>query len=310
MSRFEAMHTFVRVVEMGGISRAGESMDLAKSAVSKRLRDLESRLGVQLLTRTTRSLSLTEAGRGYYEHCLRILADLEEVESEIGAPDAALAGYLKVAAPMTFGVMHIGPALNKFMEINPQLQLEVDFDDRHVNLVEEGFDLGIRIARLKDSSLIARRLTPIRFIVCASPDYLQHHGEPLQPADLAGHCSLRYGNVPDSRWVFTGPAGRLERVKVPVRMVSNNGDFLLEAAIAGLGLVRQPSFIVYKALASGQLKELLPHYQSPEISAFAVYPQIRHRSHRVRALIDFLVARFTGTPYWDLAIPSFQRQVQ
>jgi len=304
MSRFEAMQTFVRIVEQGGISRAAESLDLAKSAVSKRLSDLECHLGVQLLTRTTRSLSLTDSGRGYYEQCLRILADLEEVEADIGSADAALRGHLKIAAPMSFGVLHIGPALNEFLDLNPQLQLQIDFNDRHVNLVEEGFDLGIRIARLKDSSLVARRLTAIRFAVCASPDYLRDHGVPKTPRELAEHVCLRYGNVPDSSWIFKDCQGRGSRVKVPARLVSNNGDYLREAAIAGMGLLRQPTFILYKAIARGQLTPLLCDYQSPQLSAYAVYPQARHRSHRVRALIDFLAARFAGIPYWDLCLPA------
>jgi len=303
MSRFEAMQTFVRVVEKGGISRAAESLDLAKSAVSKRLSDLENRLGTQLLIRTTRSLSLTDNGRGYYEHCLRILGDLEEVESELGSADADLRGHLKVAAPMSFGVLHIGPALTEFLDLNPHLHLDVEFNDRHVNLVEEGIDLAIRIARMKDSSLIARRLTTIRFVTCASPAYLNEHGVPHRPADLSRHVCLRYGNVPESSWTFEDRAGHVSRVKVPVRLVANNGDYLREAAIAGLGLVRQPTFIVYQAIARGQLVPLLGDYRGPEMSAYTVYPQIRHRSHRVRSLIDFLIARFAGIPYWDLGIP-------
>ena len=185
MDRFAHMQVFVSVVEAGSISAAAERLDLAKSAVSRRLAELEAHLGVSLITRTTRRLNLTDSGRAYYERCVAILADLDEAESAVSQAHAALKGQLKVALPLSFGLLHLSPLIQAFMALHPEVRFELDFNDRQIDLMQEGFDLAIRIATLEDSSLIARRLAPIRHVVCASPDYLAKHGTPVAAADLA-----------------------------------------------------------------------------------------------------------------------------
>ena len=300
MDRFADLQTFVHIVTAGSISGAAAHMDVAKSAVSRRLAELEERLGVQLLRRTTRRLSLTESGRGFYERCLRILADLEEAEQGVLQAHAALRGTLRVALPLSFGLLHLAPAIQDFMVLHPSVEFELDFNDRHVDLMQEGFDVAIRIAQLQDSSLIARRIAPIRQVVCASPAYFATHGRPQQPADLTQHVCLAYSNLANpGTWAYQQADGRRGTVKIPIRLKSNNGDFLINAALAGHGIVMQPTFYVHQAIASGTLIPVLTEIQWPEINAYALYPSTRHLSTRVRAFVDFVAARFAGTPYWD-----------
>jgi DNA-binding transcriptional LysR family regulator len=300
MDRFDSLHTFVAVVEAGSFSAAAVRLDRAKSAVSRQLAALEAHLGVQLLNRTTRRLSLTEAGREFHERAQRILADLEEAELSVAAEQTALRGRLRLAAPLSFGVQHLAPALAEFLVLHPELVLDLDLDDRRINLVEEGFDLALRIGELADSSLVARPLAPIRMQLCASPDYLRRHGTPRTPQDLAFHAGLVYGNVPEAQqWRLLDAAGKVHSVKVPARLRANNGDVLIRAALDGLGVVVSPTFIAHRALATGELVPLLAEYQAPGTTAYAVYPSRRHLPQRVRVLIDFLAQRFGDTPYWD-----------
>jgi len=300
MDRFDSLQTFVAVVETGGFSAAAVRMDRAKSAVSRQVAALETHLGVQLLNRTTRRLSLTEAGREFHERAQRILADLEEAELSVAAEQTALRGRLRLAAPLSFGVQHLAPALAEFLAQHPELVLDLDLDDRRINLVEEGFDLALRIGELPDSSLVARALAPIRMQLCASPDYLRRHGTPRTPEDLAFHAGLVYGNVPEAQqWRLLDAAGKVHSVKVPARLRANNGDVLLRAARDGLGVVVSPTFITHRALAAGELVPLLPDYRAPGTTAYAVYPSRRHLPQRVRVLIEFLAQRFGDTPYWD-----------
>ncbi|TNF37219.1 MAG: LysR family transcriptional regulator, partial [Gammaproteobacteria bacterium] len=243
MDRFEEMQTFVRVVDAGSLSAAADRLDIAKSAVSRRLAELESRLGVQLLNRTTRRINLTDSGRQYYQRCVRLLAELEETEQLISTDHAALSGTIRIAAPLSFGILHLSPVLDEFLLLHPDLKLDLDLDDRRVNLMDEGVDLGIRIGKLEDSSLMARRLAPARRSVCASPDYLRRHGEPLHPHELQHHLGLSYSNIPEGQlWQFIDSEGRLISVRVPFRMRANNGDVLLKAAIDGLGILATVNF--------------------------------------------------------------------
>jgi DNA-binding transcriptional LysR family regulator len=305
MRRFEDMQTFVRVVEAGSISAAAERLGVAKSAVSRRVSDLEARLGVQLLRRTTRRLNLTDTGRGFYDRCQRILADLEEAEAAVSQAHATLRGRLRVAAPLSFGLRHLGPAITEFMQQHPQVDFDLDFNDRQVDLLAEDIDVAIRIARLEDSSLIARRLWSSRLVLCASPGYLQAHGTPSTPEDLAAHRALVYSHSQDDPTQLTlhGDGGREHRVRVPERLRANNGDFLCQAAVADEGLLLSPSFIVHESLRNGELVRVLPAYRAGEVNAYAVYPQTRHLSQRVRAFVDFLAERFAGVPYWDRDLP-------
>ena len=302
MDRFADLQTFVHIVTAGSISGAADHMAVAKSAVSRRLAELEERLGVQLLRRTTRRLSLTESGRAFYARSLRILADLEEAEQDVLQAHAALRGTLRVALPLSFGLLHLAPAIQDFMVLHPSVEFELDFNDRHVDLMQEGFDVAIRIAHLQDSSHIARRIAPIRQVVCASPAYFAAHGQPQQPADLARHVCLAYSNLANpGTWTYQQADGRNGSVKIPIRLKSNNGDFLINAALAGHGIVMQPTFYVHQAIASGTLIPVLTQIHWPEISAYALYPSTRHLSTRVRAFVDFVAERFAGTPYWDRA---------
>jgi DNA-binding transcriptional LysR family regulator len=299
MDRLEEMRAFARIVDAGTISGAADQLNLAKSAVSRRLSELEKRLGVQLVRRTTRRLSLTDSGRSFYARCVQILADIDEAENEVTAADMALTGRLRVAAPLSFGIRHLGPAINEFIQQNPELDFELDFNDRPVDLIEEGYDLAIRIAELRDSSLIARRLTRIRRIVVASPAYWRQHGFPDTPEALAAHAGLHYLNTPRLGWSCTAPDGSAGQVRLKTRLQANNGDFLSEAAMAGLGIALQPTFIVYRDIEAGRLQPVLTEYSWSDLDAWAVYPAARRPAKRVQALVDFLADRYAGTPYWD-----------
>lgn len=298
------MQIYVSVVESGSISAAAERQNLAKSAVSRRLAELEARLGVSLIHRTTRRLNLTDSGRAYYDRCVVILAELEEAESALSQAHQALKGGLKVALPHAFGLLHLAPLIQEFMTLHPQVRFELDFNDRQIDLMQEGFDLAIRVATLADSSLIARRLAPIRHAVCASPDYLARHGTPESAADLVHHACLAYSNLNDpDLWTYRGPNGQPGSVRVPVRLAASSGDFLIRAAIAGEGLIMHPTFYLHEALRSGQLVRVLSDHTWPEFSAYAVYPPTRHLSSRVRAFIDFVADHLAGEPYWDRTDP-------
>lgn len=297
MDRFADLSMFVAVVDSGGISAAAERLGVAKSAVSRRLADLEGRLGAQLLRRTTRRLTLTDSGRAFHERAKNILADLEEAEQSVSQAHGALRGRLKVALPLAYGIRHVGPLITEFMALHPAVEFDLDFNDRRIDLMQEGFDLAIRVARLPDSSLIARRLAPVPSALCASPDYLARHGTPARAADLAGHEALVYSNLanPDT-WNFVGPEGQPGSVKVPVRLRANNGEFLTRAAIAGHGIILHPTFYLDEAIRAGQLVSLLTDHAWPQVNAYAVYPPTRHLSRRVRALVDFLAERLAGQP--------------
>ena len=300
MDKFAHMQIFVGIVEAGSISGAAERLGMAKSAVSRRLAELEARLGASLIQRTTRRLNLTDSGRAYYTRCVAILADLDEAESAVSQAHASLKGRLKMALPLSFGLLHLAPLVQEFMALHPGLRFDLDFNDRQIDLMQEGFDLAIRIATLEDSSLIARRLVPIRHILCASPGYLARHGTPATAADLARHVGLAYSNVRDpGLWSFRGPDGVPGSVRVPVGLAASSGEFLMRAAIADEGLLLLPTFYVHDALRSGQLVKVLDDHHWPELSAYAVYPPTRHLSSRVRVLIDFLAERLAGEPYWD-----------
>lgn len=300
MDRLEGMEVFARVVEAESFSAAARGLGLSKSAVSKQVSRLEDRLGVRLLNRTTRRLSLTEAGAAFYQGCQRVVAEAEAAEQAITHLAAAPRGTLKVNAPMSFGVCHLAPALSDFMPRYPELTVDMALNDRMVDLVEEGFDVGIRIAALRDSSLIARRLAPSRRVLCAAPGYLAARGTPLALDDLnAHHCLLYSYQVSGDHWGFGGPGGE-RRLKVRGRLRVNNGDALLEAALAGLGIAFLPSFICGEALRAGRLVHLLPEWSgSNDAAIHAVYPAGRNLLPKVRVFVDFLAERFGGTPYWD-----------
>jgi DNA-binding transcriptional LysR family regulator len=300
MDRFADMQMFSRVVEAGSISGAAQQLDIAKSAVSRRLAELESRLGAQLLHRTTRRLNLTDSGRAFLERAQSILADLDEAEAAVSQAHTALKGRLRVALPLSFGLLHLAPLIEEFMALHPDVEFDLDFNDRQIDLMQEGFDLAIRIANLPDSSMIARRLSPIRHLLSASPAYLAKHGTPTQPQDLQHHVCLAYSNLANPGvWHYRTSDGVTGSVQVPVKLKANNGDFLCQAALTGHGLILHPTFYLREALHSGALVPVLTDIVWPELNAYAVYPPTRHLSSRVRALVDFLAQRFAGEPEWD-----------
>jgi len=300
MDRFEEMQTFVKVVDAGSMSVAADRLNIAKSAVSRRLAELENRLGVQLLIRTTRRLNLTENGQQFYQRCLAILADLEETEQALTCKQTLLRGSIRIAIPLSFGIKHLSPLLNKFLKAHPELSLDLDLNDRTLNFMEEDIDLAIRIGRLADSTLIARQLATTKLIVCASPAYLSQHGEPTKPKELENHVGLNYSYLADTQtWQFLQPDKTRLSVHVPCRMRANNGDILLKAGIDGLGILVTPTFISSEAIEQGLLCPILTNYTFPEEAIYAIYPQQRFLPRRVRALIDYLVEEFANDPYWQ-----------
>lgn len=299
MDRFDEMYTYVRVVEAGGISAAAERLGIAKSAVSRRLQELENRLDVQLLQRTTRRIHLTDAGREFYQSCLRILDEVEEAELAMQSGQQSLAGRLRINAPLSLGVRHLLPVLQLMQAQHPQLVIDIDLDDREVNMIEEGVDVLLRVGRLEDSSLIARRLCPIRFVYCASPDYLTRRGEPKQPADLSAHDGVGYNLVPETQqWPLGLVQGRLLH-KPHIGISSNNSDMILKATEAGLGLAMLPTFVCHEALATGRLVPVLREFRPPPLELYALYTSRRHLPQRVRALLEFLAEWLADTPPWD-----------
>ena len=299
MDAFEEMRQFVRVVEAGSISKAAEQLGLAKSGVSRRLAELEARLGVRLLNRTTRRSSLTEAGRTYYAGSVKLLSDVAELDTLVADSEASLQGSLRLAAPLSFGLGHLAPAIEEFVRAHPAVQIDIDFSDRQIDLVAQGVDLAIRIAELRDSSLKARRICPIRLMLCASPAYLEKHGTPRSAAELARHRILHYdiGGGPVLR--LADGSGGEEALQIEPSLVANNGDFLRDMAVAGHGIILTPSFIAWQAVAMGELVPVLQALWPPPLNAYAVYPQTRYLSRRARAFIDFLAERFGENPYWD-----------
>ena len=303
MDRFENMQSFIRVVETGSISGAADRLGIAKSAVSRRLKELEAHLGVELFHRTTRRMNLTDSGRAFYHQAVRILDDLMEAELATSQAHGELQGSLKIALPLSFGLLHLGPAISAFLQAHPQIEFDLDFNDREVDLIQEGFDLAIRIASLADSSFIARRLAPIQTVMCASPAYLKRRGAPASPTELIDHQCLVYSLIRDfETWNLYDSKNTLLAAKLRPYLKSSNGEFLRDAAIDGLGIVLIPSFLVYKEIERGDLIPLLTEYKQRQLAAYAVYPQTRHLSQRVRAFVDFLIQRFEGTPYWDVCL--------
>lgn len=297
MDKFLEMQTFTAVVDAGSFVRAAETLEMSKAAVSRYVAELEARLGVRLLHRTTRKLSLTEEGRAFHARCKALLGELDEAESEISARSAQASGLVKINVPVTFGNLHLAPLWPDFLSQNPRVTLDVTLNDRVVDLMEEGYDMVVRIAALPSSSLISRQLASTRMVLCASPAYLTAHGQPKHPSDLAGHAVLAYSLLATGdQWVFDGPGGR-QTVAVNPVLRTNSGDTCRAAALKHLGIILQPTFMVGEDLRSGALVELMPQYRSSEFGIYAVYPSRRYMSAKVRLLIEFL-AKALGNAKW------------
>jgi DNA-binding transcriptional LysR family regulator len=291
MDRLDAMRTFVRVAELGSFSALAQQLGVARSVVTRQVAALEARLGTRLMVRSTRKLSLTSAGTAYLEKCRVILNLVEAAETDAAEARAVVRGSIRIGLPLSFGLKRLAPLLLEFSELQPAVHLEMDYSDRRVNLVEEGFDLSIRITGRLAPSDVARKLGACRLVVAASPAYLARHGRPSRPADLAGHECLTYtAGARRSAWTF-GTRGREETVHLQSRLSGNNGDVLAEAAARGLGVTMQPDFIVDAYLADGRLERVLEEFELPELGIYALLPGGRHQPHRVRVLTDFLAER-------------------
>lgn len=297
MDRFSQMRVFAAVIEAGSFAGAAEALQMSRPAVSRHLAELEARLGVRLIQRTTRRLSLTPEGEVFHARVRDLLAGMDDAEAEITAQQAEPAGLLRVNAPVTFGILHLAPLWGQFRALHPQVRFDVTLSDRVVDLVDEGYDLAVRIARLPDSSLVSRQLATTRAVVCASPAYLRRRGRPKVPQDLRGHNLIAYTYWSGrDEWRFQGPDGPVS-IKTEATMHTNNGDTCRAAALAGQGIVLQPTFLVGPDLASGKLVELMPAYKGPELGIYAVYPSRKHLLPKTRALVDFLAAAFRK-PRW------------
>lgn len=301
-THLQGIEVFVAVVECGSFTAAADRLGLSKSAVSKQVTALEDRLGARLMNRTTRRLSLTEEGRAYHERCAAVLAELRDAELAVSRLSDTPRGTLRISAPMSFSIQHLAPALADFRARYPELHIDVTLNDRLVDVVDEGYDVAIRIAQLPDSSLIARRLATCRRITAASPHYLAEHGRPAHPRDLAGHHVLVYSYLQNPRELTYAEDGRPLVVNVNPAVTANNGDFLACMAASGHGILLSPSFILGEAIRAGHLVPILESYEADPIAIYAIYPHNRHLSAKVRLFIDFLATRYRDPPPWDEGI--------
>lgn len=292
MDKLTSLRAFVKVVESGSFAEAGRQLRLSRSAVSKYVADLEESLGVQLLNRTTRHASPTENGQLYFDRTLCILAEIDAADQAVTQSLAAPRGLLRVNAPMSFGTMRLGPVVADFMTLYPDLQLQLVLSDDLLDPVQDGFDVTLRIAELESSSLVARKITPVDRVVCASPDYLARHGTPKHPDQLRDHVALTYGFLlTGNQWKLTGKGGD-HWIQPAWTLCVNNAEVLRDVAIRGKGVALIPRFIADSALRDGQLRTILDDYSAPPLALYAIYPPTRHLSVKVRFFIDFLVERF------------------
>lgn len=299
MDPLDGIAAFARVVDSGSFSAAARRLTISKSAVSAHVARLERRLGVRLLNRTTRRLSLTEAGAAYYRHCARIVADAEAAEQAAGALQREPRGTLRVTAPDSFGWMHVAPAIPAFLERYPDLAIDITLSPAHVDLVDEKLDLAIRIGVLDDPSLVVRKLAPSRLVLCATRAYLERHGVPREPQDLVRHNCLCTTLLPwGDEWRLAGKRGEV-RVAVGGSLRSNSAEMLCAAAFEGTGIALLPTWAVYKALRTGALRRVLDAWEPPASAVYAVYPGNRLMSMKVRAFVDHLARSFGRAPYWD-----------
>ena len=300
MDRLRAFEMFATVVAKGGFTRAAEALDTSPANVTRYINELEAHLGARLLNRTSRRLSLTEGGEALYERCRSILDDVAEAEAVASSSSVQPRGRLRINAPLSFGVRHLAPLWPAFLARYPEVELDIALIDRVVDLVEEGYDLAIRISRAGSASHVGRKLATSRNIACASPAYIAAHGAPVTPGDLKDHACIGYAYAATAdEWRFADTEGRAHAVKVEPRVHTNNGDTARAMALAGQGITWQPTFLIGDDLRAGRLVRLMPGYDMADIDILAVYPSRRHLSAKVRAMIDFLAEAFRGEPSWD-----------
>lgn len=298
MDRLAAMQTFVRVAEAGSFTAVADQLNVARSAVTRQIAALEAHLGVKLIARSTRRLSLTSAGTMYIEQCRDILDRIDEAEGNLAGERQTLRGTLRTTVPLSFGLLHLTPLILEFSQAHPDIRIDLDFNDRRVNLIEEGMDLGVRITGRLPETTVARRLTTCRSVVAASPGYLRLHGEPTHPDELTQHACLPYSLTSRNAWTFLVD-GVLHAVEISGPITANNGNVLQDAAVQGMGILYGPTFIVADAIRAGSLVPILTKFPIPVLDMFAVFPGNRFVPQRVRAFVDFLAARLGPEPYWD-----------
>jgi len=302
MDRVAAMQVFALVVETASFAKAAERLALSTSAASRHIAELETHLQTRLLNRTTRRVSLTESGRAFYERAVQLLADLAEAEQEASSAAVVPRGMIRLTTSVNFGVRHVAPAIAAFLAEHREVRFDVSLSDRIVDLVEEGFDLAIRIGAPAAENLVARKLGETRLVPCASPGYLAEHGAPKTPEDLAEHSCFTYEYVsPRHVWRFRDRSGAERTVRVSGRLHSNNGDLLAEAAASGAGIVFEPAFIVGPEVRAGRLVPLLQDFVPPPVPIYALYPSRKHLSAKVRRFVEFLIERFSHAQDWSAA---------
>jgi DNA-binding transcriptional LysR family regulator len=300
MDRFTCISVFVAAVDEGSLAAAARRFGLSAAMAGKYVSALETSLNARLLQRTTRRLSLTDAGHAYYTRCKQILEAFDEANREASDSQSIARGVLRVAAPVTFGAMHLGDVVARYMDAHPHVNVEVLLSDRYVDLLDIGADLAIRIGRLPDSGLVARRIAPCRMTLCASPEYLKKHGTPRTPDDLQRAQRLAFSEaVSAGDWTLIDKKGRTFDINGPCRMSANNMQMLLAAALAGAGVAYGPTFVFGEHIARGELVPLLPAYRATELTIQAVYPSARHVPLKVRRFIDHLIESFGDEPPWD-----------
>lgn len=299
MGQLEDVQVFMRVVEAGGISKAADQLNIAKSAVSRRLSELENRLQTKLIQRTTRRFHLTEKGKEYYQKAQEVVANFEELNSTVLESTEALEGKLSVSIPLSFGILHMHKAIDAFAKEFPNIALNIDLSDREVNMVEQGVDVAFRIGDLDDSSLQARKILEVELALSAAPEYLAQFPKINSPEDIKGMEFLKYSAETRASHKVRSSNGEVESIPVKGHIQSNNGDFLLKLAVAGHGLVMLPTFICWQALKKGELVTLLSDYELDKFNAYAVYPQNRYLSRNARAFIDFLIEFYKEGNDWE-----------
>ncbi len=301
MDRFQSFSAFAKVVELGSFAAAADRLAVSTSAVSRQVAELEAQLEVRLLNRTTRRLSLTEAGQAFYERCVQLLADLEETEAAVRSTAVVPKGTLRLTCGVTFGERYLATAVAEFATRHPQVAFDIDLSDRAVDLVEEGLDLAIRIGPVGQQALVARRIAETQLVCCAAPAYLDHRPPLLAPGDLQHHECFAYSYAATaSAWTFEARDGTRHTPRISFRHRANNGSLLSAMAVAGVGISLEPDFIVAADVRAGRLVRVLPDYQPPRSPISAVYPSRRHLSAKVRTFVDFLAARYAGAAEWSL----------
>ena len=299
MDRIDAMRAFITVVTEGSFTLAADRLALSPQLVSKHIAQLEKHLGARLLNRTTRKLHLTEAGTRYFQRAQQVLSDISDMENELGDMQAHASGLLRISAPASFAIRHMAKLMIDFQQAHPAVDIDLQINDRKVDIVEEGFDVALRIGQLKSSSLIAKRIAPIRLVMCASPEYLHLHGIPQSLQDLRAHRYLRYSYLEDDanqlahRWLQSSDRPRSNE------LVCNNGDVLAESAIAGAGIALQPTFISGAAIKEGKLQVVLPEHEPEPLALYAVYASRQLLANKVKCFVDFLEGYYGDRPYWD-----------